>query len=91
MTLRSASEYRRWLVAYVRKLTQCGEAAKLKELCDGLLKRSGADAAMRERDALLGADKKEILRQLLQVMSANLELQRLVAQYSDMLKESDLL
>lgn len=73
-------------MAYVRKLTSAGEAAKLKEVCDGLLRRT-AD----ERDALLGLDRREVLRTLLQIMSANLELQRLVAQYNDMLKESEML
>ncbi|KAG0328355.1 HIR complex subunit [Dissophora globulifera] len=80
--LGSASEYRQWLRCYVQRLADESAVARVEELCKYLLgpvyqggERSGW------QPTILGFQKRELLKELLPVLSSNRSLQRIVKEY----------
>eukprot|EP00887_Chlorella_sp_A99_P002134 scaffold21.g2134.t1 len=102
LALRSQQEYRRWLVAYVRFLTEHGEHDRLAEVCDSLLgapqPSSGAGGGTALSDAapssgtwqptVLGLSKWQLLRSdVLREVARNRHLSGLFSKYKDALAE----
>ncbi|KAK3845554.1 MAG: WD40-repeat-containing domain protein [Linnemannia gamsii] len=80
--LGSPVEFKQWLRCYAQQLAHESSVARVEELCKFLLgpvyqggERSGWQAA------ILGHQKRELLRELLPVLSSNRSLQRIVKEY----------
>ncbi|KAJ3246145.1 HIR complex subunit [Chytriomyces hyalinus] len=80
--LELASDYKQWLILYARKLSDDGEVAKAKELCDELL---GELSASGENSNILGMQKRALLKEILPILATNRDLQRIVASYHEFL------
>ncbi|KAJ3234019.1 HIR complex subunit [Chytriomyces hyalinus] len=80
--LELASDYKQWLILYARKLSDDGEVAKAKELCDELL---GELSASGENSSILGMQKRGLLKEILPILATNRDLQRIVASYHEYL------
>jgi len=95
LLLQSAKEYRHWLHIYVRRLTDLAHEAKLFELCSSLLGPSHAVKSplvlesskefpkSRWSPLVLNMDKRELLSELLPIISSNRALQRLANQFRE--------
>jgi len=90
VTLGSRHDYETFMQSYVRVLAsdRCDRSlfdARLREFCEELLHPSRNDQAS---DQILGISKRALLRdRVLPVLAANVNLQRLVADYTMSLKE----
>ncbi|KAI1295149.1 HIR complex subunit [Mortierella claussenii] len=80
--LGSPTEYKQWLRCYVQRLADESSVARVEELCKFLLgpvyqggERSGW------QPTILGFQKRDLLRELLPVLSSNRSLQRIVKEY----------
>jgi len=96
LVMNSVSEYKYWLSLYVRKLTDEGALPKLNELTDDLLgpphissynEGSARGTILGWNPTILGIPKRQLLKDLLPVMSKNRALQRLVTRLSDSLEQ----
>ncbi|KAF8938878.1 HIR complex subunit [Dissophora ornata] len=80
--LGSASEYKQWLRCYVQRLADESSVARVEELCKSLLGpvyHGGEKSGW--QPTILGFQKRELLRDLLPVLSSNRSLQRIVKEY----------
>ncbi|KAF9358579.1 HIR complex subunit [Mortierella sp. NVP85] len=80
--LGSPSEYKQWLRCYVQRLADESSVARVEELCKFLLGPvyQGGDKSAWQ-PTILGFQKRELLRELLPVLSSNRSLQRIVKEY----------
>ncbi|KAG0345255.1 HIR complex subunit [Podila humilis] len=81
--LQSPAEYKQWLRCYVQKLADEGAISRVEELCKYLLgpvyqggERSGW------QPTILGFQKRELLKDLLPILSSNRSLQRTLKEYA---------
>eukprot|EP00026_Physarum_polycephalum_P017827 Phypoly_transcript_19179.p1 GENE.Phypoly_transcript_19179~~Phypoly_transcript_19179.p1 ORF type:complete len:159 (+),score=21.60 Phypoly_transcript_19179:171-647(+) len=87
----SSVEYKYWLLTYTRYLSSEADVNRLTELCKSLLgpptgKTGPAPTPAQGKNwepSILGMAKRELLRELLPIMSTNRSLQRLVAQFRE--------
>ncbi|CAG5917506.1 unnamed protein product [Menidia menidia] len=86
LTLQSSQEYRYWLLIYARFLVNEGSEYRLRELCKELLGPVHKSTATSWEPATLGLRKRELLREVLPVIGANLRFQRLFTEYQDQLE-----
>ncbi|KAG0362558.1 HIR complex subunit [Podila minutissima] len=80
--LQSATEYKQWLRCYVQKLADEGSVARVEELCKYLLGpvyEGGEHSGW--QPTILGFKKRELLKDLLPVLSSNRALQRTLKEY----------
>lgn len=97
IALNSVGEFKEWLKAYVRKLSEDGNTLRLEELCHDLRgpihKVYPAQTSARQAQSgewnttILGLDKRKLLKDLLPIMSANKSIQRLVVKYKEALDQ----
>jgi len=92
LILKSSSEYKYWLRTYIRYLTtDASNMPKLREICTFLLgplyKATSEidDSDSGWQSTVLGMKKRELLKELLRIMSANRGLQRLISEYKESL------
>ncbi|KAF9413406.1 HIR complex subunit [Podila epigama] len=81
--LQSPSEYKQWLRCYVQKLADDGAVARVEELCKYLLGpvyKGGELSGW--QPTILGFQKRELLRDLLPILSSNRTLQRTLKEYA---------
>jgi hypothetical protein len=83
--LGSATEYRYWLAALVKRLARAGREPRLRALLDSLL---GPPGGRQEGDTILGISKTVLLREVLPHVASNIALQRLYLEYNNQLKGS---
>ncbi|XP_041348159.1 protein HIRA-like isoform X2 [Gigantopelta aegis] len=84
--LKSSSEYQFWLLTYVRYLVQEGFESKLREVCDDLLgPLYRSKKSISWQDNILGINKRDLLKQILPIIGANLRWQRLYTEYQEQL------
>nr|XP_024398569.1 protein HIRA-like isoform X2 [Physcomitrium patens] len=91
LALKSASEYSRCLVAYVRCLTKESDEARLRELCEELLGPVGPVGKLQSwKPDILGLSKRELLKEfVLPAMAANRAIQRLLNEFIDLVTECE--
>ncbi|KAI7832276.1 WD40-repeat-containing domain protein [Gamsiella multidivaricata] len=80
--LGSPSEYKQWLRCYVQRLSDESSVARVEELCKYLLGpmyQGGEKSGW--QPTILGFQKRELLKELLPVLSSNRALQRVVKEY----------
>lgn len=86
LALKSSSEYKFWLLTYIRYLVQEGIEPKLREICDELL---GPGYVKNRKDNwdehIVGLKKRDILAEILPIIGSNLRFQRLFTEYQDQL------
>ncbi|XP_051924864.1 protein HIRA [Hippocampus zosterae] len=87
LALRSAAEYRYWLLIYARFLVNEGSDFRLRELCKELLGPVHKSAATAWEATTLGLHKRELLQEVLPVIGENLRFQRLFTEYQDQLEQ----
>jgi WD40 repeat protein len=95
--LESGTEYKFWLLATVKHLTKAGSVEKLREILNSLSgpsKNGSAAAASATASAtwdpkLLGQDKRSVLKEALQIVAGNVELQRLFGEYNDLVEANE--
>uniref|UniRef100_A0A3Q2Z0D4 Protein HIRA n=1 Tax=Hippocampus comes TaxID=109280 RepID=A0A3Q2Z0D4_HIPCM len=87
LALRSAPEYRYWLLIYARFLVNEGSEFRLRELCKELLGPVHKSAATAWEATTLGLHKRELLQEVLPVIGENLRFQRLFTEYQDQLEQ----
>lgn len=95
VALQSAEEYRRCLLAYARCLARDADKTRLRELCEELLgppdvfESANDPASKRGWDpVILGLKKRDLLRHdVLPAMASNRSIQRLLAEFVDLLVE----
>lgn len=80
--LGSPSEYKQWLRCYVQRLAAEGSVTRVEELCKFLLGPvyQGGDKSTWQ-PTVLGFQKRELLKELLPVLSSNRLLQRVLKEY----------
>lgn len=85
--LNSSKEYRYWLLKLATHLTDEAQIDRLKELCEYLLgpvyEDFSGEAAWEK--TILGNEKRELLLEVLVIMTTNLKLQRLYGEFKDLL------
>jgi protein HIRA/HIR1 len=87
----SVPEFRHWLHTYVQKLVQDTNVSKLEALCEELLGPPSrlSNVPPKPTDTwnptILGLNKRQLLRELLALMSSNLNLQRLISKFREAL------
>ncbi|KAH9524197.1 hypothetical protein Btru_053770 [Bulinus truncatus] len=87
LILQSATEYQFWLETYIRYLVQEGVEDQLRETCDellGPLYKSKSNKTSWSQH-VLGLDKRNILRNILPSIGADLKFQRLYTEYKEQL------
>jgi len=86
--LGSAGEYRYWLHAYVRRLTDDADITRLQELC-GQLVGPPPSATSSSRSSwepmVAGIAKRELLKEVIGIMAGNSSLLRMVTQFNELL------
>lgn len=82
--LKSAKEYKFWLLTLARYLTENSYEEKLASLCSSLL---GPIYSSNWSDKILNLKKRDILREILPIMAQNLGLQRLYSSIKDQLNQ----
>ncbi|CAM6104964.1 unnamed protein product [Calypogeia fissa] len=95
VALQSADEYRRCLLAYARCLARDADTSRLRELCEELLgppdELDGVNDSSPKRGwdpVILGLKKRELLKHdVLPAMASNRSIQRLLAEFVDLLVE----
>lgn len=86
--LSSASEYKFWLLALVQALTDAGREERLRELCTFLL--GPVFGTVDSWDSqILGLEKRDLLTEVLVVMTSNMRLQRLYSEMREQLNVID--
>lgn len=87
----SVTEFRHWLHTYVQKLVQDTNILKLEALCEELFGPPSrlSNVPPKPTDSwnptILGLNKRQLLRELLPLMSSNLDLQRLITKFREAL------
>ncbi|KAG0244912.1 HIR complex subunit [Actinomortierella wolfii] len=85
--LNSPVEYKQWLRCYAQKLAEDGANARVEELCKYLM---GPSYSGGENSGwvptVLGMQKRELLRDILPILSSNRALQRVVKEYATALE-----
>lgn len=84
LALRSSSEYRFWTLTLARYLATEGLENRLKDLCTQLLGPLGGSSQSWE-PAILGVDKRGLLKEVLPLLASNLRLQRLFTEFKEQL------
>ena len=87
--LRSPKEYQYWLMAEIKNLAKIGDDAGLRSCFDWLLGHDGTKEAAEDKDVYLmegQLEKRSLLRQGLELVKSNVQLQRLYAEYNDQLR-----
>jgi len=88
--LNSPKEYKFWLVNYVRKLTTDANESKLRELCSFLLGPPDKISDMKKsswKSTILALPKRELLKDLMPIISENRGLQRFVNEFREALQQ----
>ncbi|KAK2163973.1 hypothetical protein LSH36_71g03036 [Paralvinella palmiformis] len=81
LVLKSAEEYRFWMLAYVPL------EDKLRDVCDDLLSPASKNSSLSKRPSMiLGIKKRDLLQEILPLIASNLKLQRLYTEYQDQLE-----
>ncbi|MBN3289253.1 HIRA protein, partial [Polypterus senegalus] len=86
LSLKSSQEYRHWLLIYARFLVNEGSEYRLRELCKDLLGPVHKSAGSMWETAILGLQKRELLKEVLPVIGQNLRFQRLFTECQDQLE-----
>ena len=86
--LGSGPEYRYWLGALVKNLARAGQETRLRTIFDELMGPSDGKETAAWKPTKLGIDKRQILREVLPHVAANIGLQRLYTEYKEQLKTS---
>lgn len=81
----SSKEYRFWLITLVQHLAQENCEGRLRELCQYLLGPVFSSKKTKWEPVILGIDKREMLLEILTVMTSNLRLQRLYLEFKEQL------
>ncbi|KAG0575691.1 hypothetical protein M758_5G025400 [Ceratodon purpureus] len=99
LALKSASEYRRCLIAYARCLTKESDEARLRELCEELMgpvhlgpssHSSTGEKLHSWKPDILGLRKRELLKEVvLPAMASNRAIQRLLNEFVDLVTECE--
>jgi len=84
--LHSPKEYRHWLHAYARRLSIDAHEAKLQELCSFFVGPPPPKPITWEPN-VLGISKRELLTEILPIISTNRSLQRLANQIRENMTE----
>ena len=87
--LSSPKEYQYWLMAEVKNLAKIGDDAGLRSCFDWLLGHDGVGKDDQHKEAYLmqgQLEKRSLLRQGLELVKSNVQLQRLYAEYNDQLR-----
>lgn len=82
--LGSATEYKFWLMSLAQALTDAAREDRLRELCTFLLGPLFGTAGS-WNSLVLGLDKRQLLSQVLIIMTSNMRLQRLYSEIKDQL------
>ncbi|XP_029648641.1 protein HIRA [Octopus sinensis] len=86
LALQSGSEYRFWLLTYVRYLAQEGIEPRLREICEDLLGLSYTRNRKGKWESyILGLKKRDLLEEILPIIGSNLRFQRFYTEYQDQL------
>nr|CAB3253010.1 protein HIRA-like [Phallusia mammillata] len=94
VVIESVSEYRRWMLAYVRYLVQENLELRLREVCDDLIGPPAQRSWVKTRNKdgggwkahVLGIQKQTLLQdEVLPIIASNLAFQRLYTEYQDQL------
>lgn len=90
LSLKSANEYKKWLLTYIRYLVNEAMETKLREVCDELLgpPSRGRVPPSRWDSTVLGFQKSDLLREILQIVGMNVHFQRLFTEYQEQLSSS---
>lgn len=81
--------YKYWLLTYTRYLVSAADVSRITEICYSLLGPPTSVLGVQATSSkswdpmVLGLPKRELLREMLPIMSANRSLQRLVAQFRE--------
>ena len=86
--LGSGPEYRYWLGALVKNLARAGQETRLRTIFDDLMGPSDGKETAAWKPTKLGIDKRQILKEILPHVAANIGLQRLYTEYKEQLKTS---
>ena len=86
--LGSGAEYRYWLGALVKNLSRAGQETRLRTIFDDLMGPSDGKETAAWKPTKLGIDKRQILKEILPHVAANIGLQRLYTEYMGQLKTS---
>ena len=84
--LGSGAEYRYWLGALVKNLSRAGQETRLRTIFDDLMGPSDGKETAAWKPTKLGIDKRQILKEILPHVAANIGLQRLYTEYMGQLK-----
>jgi protein HIRA/HIR1 len=84
--LGSATEYKFWLMSLTQALTDASREDRLRELCTFLLGPVYGTASPADSQ-ILGLDKRQLLNDVLVIMTSNMRLQRLYSEIKDQLNE----
>ncbi|XP_038059623.1 protein HIRA-like [Patiria miniata] len=86
--LKSAQEYRFWLLTYVRYLVQEEQEARLRDICSELLgpfyREDVKESLWQPMET--GLSKHDLLEEILPIIGSNLKMQRLYTEYKEELK-----
>ncbi|CAL1273718.1 unnamed protein product [Larinioides sclopetarius] len=87
LSLKSSKEYKFWLLSLVRYLVQEGLEVRLRDLCDGLLGPVIKTSKTSDwKPTILELQKRDLLKEILLIIGANLRFQRLFIEYRDQLE-----
>ena len=81
----SAKEYKHWLLSLTQVLTDEGREDRLKELCSSFLGPVFSSDDEWKDSQVLGLNKRQLLQEVLLIMTSNLRLQRLYSEFKEQL------
>ena len=81
----SVKEYKHWLLSLTQVLTDEGREDRLKELCSSLLGPVFSSDDEWKESQVLGLNKRQLLQEVLLIMTSNLRLQRLYSEFKEQL------
>lgn len=82
----SVDEYRFWLLTLAQHLAQENMETRLRELCQYLIGPIFKSSNSEWDPKILGNDKREILKEVLSILTSNLRLQRLYTEFKEQLE-----
>jgi len=81
----SKNEYKHWLFSLTQVLVDAGREERLRDLCGWLLGPAFASDDEWNDSQVLGLKKRQLLEQVLFIMTSNLRLQRLYSEFKEQL------
>ncbi|KAL5017440.1 hypothetical protein ScPMuIL_007029 [Solemya velum] len=86
LMMKSPTEYKFWLITYIRYLVQEGFESRLREVCEEFLGPVYKTKNTQWQDNILGLQKRDLLQEILPFLGTNLKLQRLYTEYQEQLE-----